>query len=337
MAKKNDFFKPDTTEEEKFLEKSLRPINFSEYIGQEELIKNLKIAIYSAQKRKKPLDHILFYGPPGLGKTSLSILIAREMGVSIKITSGVAIDKKGDMAAILTNLNEGDILFIDEIHRLPSSLEEILYPAMEDFQIDIVIGEGPGAKTIRLEIPHFTLIGATTRIGLLTPPLRARFGMVEKLNFYSVKELGEIIKQSSEKLGVSITEEGALEIAKRSRGIPRIANRLLKRVRDLAVVEDKKEIDEVLAKKMFELLKIDENGIDMTLKDFLVTIIEKFNGGPVGLKTLTAITGEERDTIEDIYEPFLMQLGLIERTPRGRIVTEKGYRYLGYKKGKKLF
>ncbi len=337
MAKKSDFFKPNISEEEEFLEKSLRPTNFSEYIGQEELIKNLKIAIYSARKRKKPLDHILFYGPPGLGKTSLSILIAREMEVNIKITSGVAIDKKGDMAAILTNLNEGDILFIDEIHRLPSSLEEILYPAMEDFQIDIVIGEGPGAKTIRLEIPHFTLIGATTRIGLLTPPLRARFGMVEKLNFYSVKELGEIIKQSSEKLGVSITEKGALEIAKRARGIPRIANRLLKRVRDLAVVEDKKEIDEVLAKKMFELLKIDENGVDPTLKEFLTTIIEKFNGGPVGLKTLTAITGEEKDTIEDIYEPFLLQLGLIERTPRGRIVTEKGYRYLGYKKGKKLF
>ena len=337
MKIEKDIFKPEPEKSEEYIEKSLRPQTFEEYIGQKNIIKNLRIAILSAKKRKKSLDHILFYGPPGLGKTSLSILIAKEMGVNIKITSGVAIDKKGDLAAILTNLREKDILFIDEIHRLPPSLEEILYPAMEDFKIDIVIGEGPGAKTIRLEIPNFTLIGATTRIGLLTPPLRARFGIVEKLSFYKVFELKEIVKQSSKKLDISITDGGALEIAKRSRGIPRIANRLLKRVRDLAVVEGKREIDKELSVKMFDLLKIDGNGIDTVLKEFLLTIIEKFNGGPVGLKTLSAITGEEKDTIEDIYEPFLIKLGFLERTTRGRVITEKGYEYFGFKKGKKLF
>lgn len=310
-------------------EVSLRPKTLAEYIGQEKAKENLKIGIEAAKLRGESLDHILLYGPPGLGKTTLSGIIAAEMGVNIRTTSGPAIEKQGDLAAILTNLAEGDVLFIDEIHRLSRSIEEILYPAMEDFAIDIIIGKGPSARSIRLPIPHFTLIGATTRAGQLTTPLRDRFGVVLKLELYTAEELAVIIKRSAKILGIKITEEGALEIASRSRGTPRIANRLLKRARDFALVRGNGAIDLTLAKTALKMLEIDELGLDNADRKMLSAIINYYEGGPVGLETVAATIGEESVTIEDVYEPYLLQIGFLSRTPRGRCVTRLAYEHLG--------
>ena len=309
-------------------ERSLRPTSLEDYIGQEDLKKSLRIFIEAAKTRGEPLDHILLHGPPGLGKTSLAYVIASEMGVDIKITSGPAIERAGDLVSILTNLKEGDVLFIDEIHRMNRVIEEVLYPAMEDFRVDIVVGKGPSARTLRLRLPRFTLIAATTRIGLLTSPLRNRFGCVFRLDYYSVEELKKIVLRSSKILGVEVTSDGAEEIAKRARGTPRIANRLLKRVRDYAQVLGDGKVDRYLASKALDELKVDEMGLDEMDRKLLTTIVEKFGGGPVGIETLATSIGEERDTIEDVYEPYLMREGFIKRTPRGRVATEKAYRYL---------
>lgn len=314
------------------IEKSLRPSYLDEYIGQERLKSVLKIYIEAAKSRGESLDHVLFYGPPGLGKTTLSNIIANEMGVNLKITSGPAIEKPGDMAAILNNLKENDVLFVDEIHRLNRQVEEVLYPAMEDFAIDIVIGKEAGAKSIRLELPKFTLVGATTRAGLLTAPLRDRFGMVQKLDFYSNEELQDIIMRSATVLGVHIDTRGAVEIAKRSRGTPRLANRLLKRVRDFAQVKYDGDINKEVADYALDILDVDKLGLDQNDRNILMTIIEKFSGGPVGVDTLSAALGEDSGTLEEVYEPYLIMNGLIQRTPRGRIVTENGYRHLGISK-----
>lgn len=311
------------------IEKTLRPMTLDEYIGQEKAKANLKVYIEAAKQRGESLDHVLFYGPPGLGKTTLAGIIANEMGVHMKVTSGPAIGKPGEMAAILSNLAEGDILFVDEIHRLNRQVEEVLYPAMEDYVIDIMVGKGATARSIRLDLPHFTLVGATTRAGLLSAPLRDRFGVVHHLEFYNVEELKTIIVHSAKKLDVKIDEEGAIELARRSRGTPRLANRLLKRVRDFAQVQYNGEITKEVASFALDLLEVDKMGLDQNDRNILLTIIEKFQGGPVGLDTLAAAIGEDAGTIEDVYEPYLVKNGFINRTPKGRVATEFAYHHFG--------
>ena len=322
----------DFLEEDADIEVGLRPRELQEYVGQEKVKGNLSIFINAAKERREPLDHVLLYGPPGLGKTTLAGVIANEMGVNIRITSGPAIEKAGDLAAILTNLSQNDILFIDEIHRMSRTVEEILYPAMEDFALDIIIGKGPSAKSIRLDLPKFTLIGATTRAGLLSPPLRDRFGVLARLELYTDDELKRIVKRSAKILDVEIDDGGAGEIASRSRGTPRISNRLLKRVRDFAQVMYDGKITKEVAEKSLREMEIDEQGLDMIDNKMITAMIKNFGGGPVGLETLAATIGEEADTIEDVYEPYLMQLGYISRTPRGRIVTQAGYEHFGMEK-----
>ena len=312
-------------------EQSLRPKTLREYIGQESVKRNLHISIEAALKRHEPLDHLLLYGPPGLGKTTLAGIIAAEMGQNIRITSGPAIEKAGDLASILTNLSDGDVLFIDEIHRLSRSVEEVLYPAMEDYALDIMIGKGPTARSIRLDLPRFTLVGATTRAGLLSAPLRDRFGILFRLEMYSPEELAAIVRRSAGILNVRADDEGILEIARRSRGTPRIANRMLRRVRDFAQIRPGGVITLEVARQGMDLLDVDELGLEKLDRAMLETMIDKFGGGPVGLETLSAMTGEDASTIEDVYEPYLMQLGFLTRTPRGRVVMPAAYEHLGRK------
>ena len=319
----------ENLEEDIRLEGELRPLYLKEYIGQEKTKQTLEIYIKAAKERGEPLDHVLFYGPPGLGKTTLAGIIANEMGVNMKVTSGPAIEKPGEMAAILNSLQENDVLFVDEIHRLNRQVEEVLYPAMEDYAIDIMIGKGAGARSIRLNLPKFTLVGATTRAGMLTAPLRDRFGVVNRLEFYTDEELKTIVLRSAKVLNVEIEEEGALELARRSRGTPRLANRLLKRVRDFAQVKYDGVITKKVADYALDLLDVDKYGLDHIDRGILLTMIEKFQGGPVGLDTLAAAVSEDAGTLEDVYEPYLLKNGFIQRTPRGRVVTELAYRHLG--------
>ena len=329
MEEEKDFLDPSLKDTDRSVENSLRPRTLKEFIGQPKIKEGLAIAIQAAIHRSEPLDHVLLFGPPGLGKTTLAQIIANELGVSFRSTSGPIIERRGDLAAILTNLEANDVLFIDEIHRLHPAIEEILYPAMEDFKIDIMIGEGPGARSIPLDIPHFTLVGATTRSGLLTSPLRARFGILQRLDFYTRKDLTEVVRRSAGILDVEVDLGGSQEIARRSRGTPRIANRLLRRVRDYAQVREDGFINDVIACRGLELMNVDSHGLDETDRKLLLTIIDKFDGGPVGIKTISAAIAEETDAIEDIYEPYLIQVGFLNRTSRGRVATRLAFEHLG--------
>ncbi len=323
---------PEQNDDDVQLDRSLRPTRFEDFVGQERIKDNLSVFIQAAKARGEALDHVLFCGPPGLGKTTLANIIAHELGVSIKSTSGPVLERAGDLAAILTNLQPGDVLFIDEIHRLNRVVEEILYPAMEDFQLDIIIGQGPSARSIKLDLPHFTLVGATTRTGLLTSPLRDRFGVIDRLNFYASDELQRIVKRSSGLMNITIDQDAAAEIARRSRGTPRIANRLLRRVRDFAQVAGSGAVTQDAVVSSMKRLEVDEKGFDEMDRRLLLTIIEKFDGGPVGLETLAAALGEEKDTLEDVYEPYLIQEGFLDRTPRGRVATKLCFEYFGIKR-----
>ncbi|MDO6841768.1 Holliday junction branch migration DNA helicase RuvB [Paraglaciecola chathamensis] len=330
MIEADRLIQPTAIREDEVIDRAIRPKMLADYTGQDHVCEQMDIFIRAARKRSDALDHLLIFGPPGLGKTTLANIVANEMGVSIKTTSGPVLEKAGDLAALLTNLEENDVLFIDEIHRLSPVVEEILYPAMEDYQLDIMIGEGPAARSIKLELPPFTLIGATTRAGSLTSPLRDRFGIVQRLEFYNIKDLTQIVKRSAEFLALDLAEDGAIEIAKRSRGTPRISNRLLRRVRDYAEIKSDGKISSQVASAALDMFDVDKEGFDYMDRKLLTTIIEKFMGGPVGLDNLAAAIGEERDTIEDVIEPFLIQQGFLQRTPRGRIVSQRAYLHFGF-------
>ena len=336
MMEESRLISPESKEFDDSMDKAIRPFSLEDYIGQEKVKEQMAIFINAARNRGEALDHTLIFGPPGLGKTTLANIIANELKVAIKVTSGPVLEKAGDLAAMLTNLESGDVLFIDEIHRLSPAIEEILYPAMEDYQLDIMIGEGPAARSIKLDLPPFTLVGATTRAGLLTSPLRDRFGIIQRLEFYSTEELTRIVNRSAEIIGTDIDDAGSTEVAKRSRGTPRISNRLLRRVRDYSEVKEDGKIDSACANKALDMLSIDKNGFDHMDRRLLMTMIEKFEGGPVGIDSLSAAISEERDTIEDVLEPYLIQQGFIMRTPRGRVVTQYGYRHFGIKPSKKV-